>query len=73
LTLRENDVPLATPENGTDIEEEAVPLADMPTLDNLPQTGQLRWPVPALSSLGAALFIIGVALNRRRAYADPMR
>jgi hypothetical protein len=49
------------PETGTWIYEEFPPLA------NLPQTGQLRWPVPALTALGALLFIIGFALNRRRA------
>jgi hypothetical protein len=38
----------------------------MPLGDNLPQTGQLRWPVPVLTALGALLFIIGWRLNRRR-------
>jgi hypothetical protein len=39
---------------------------EFPPLAELPQTGQLRWPVPALTALGALLFIIGLALNRRR-------
>jgi hypothetical protein len=40
---------------------------EFPPLAELPQTGQLRWPVPALAALGILLFIIGFALNRRRA------
>jgi hypothetical protein len=39
---------------------------ELPPLAELPQTGQLRWPVPVLISLGAALFVLGFALNRRR-------
>jgi hypothetical protein len=59
LNIPEEEVPLE------DIEDEEAPLAEMP-LDNLPQTGQLRWPVPILVFSGAMLLIIGWILNRKR-------
>jgi hypothetical protein len=60
LTIPEEEIPLAN------IEDEETPGADMPLLENLPQTGQLRWPVPVLTFSGAMLLIIGWMLNRRR-------
>lgn len=34
--------------------------------DSLPQTGQLRWPIPVLAILGMLLVLIGCAVRRRR-------
>ena len=33
--------------------------------DDLPQTGQLKWPVPVLFTLGVLLSILGIWLRRR--------
>lgn len=33
--------------------------------DRLPQTGQLKWPVPVLAVSGMALFAVGLRLTRR--------
>ena len=69
--IDEPDVPLGPPpefdpyepppsdEDEIEIDEPDVPLAD------LPQTGQLWWPVPLLSVAGMFLFILGWALRRR--------
>jgi LPXTG-motif cell wall-anchored protein len=40
---------------------------EYPPLAELPQTGQLNWPVPVLAGFGALLFFVGWALNRKRA------
>lgn len=32
---------------------------------DLPQTGQLKWPVPVMFALGVLLSIIGILLRRR--------
>lgn len=37
-----------------------------PTPPRLPQTGQLNWPIPVLTVLGIALFIVGWALYRKK-------
>ncbi len=59
----------ASPKPGLDQEPEPTtePSTD-PTKpeQNLPQTGQLWWPVPVLACGGLLLFAIGMALNRRR-------
>lgn len=34
--------------------------------DHLPQTGQLKWPVPVLAVSGMALFAVGLRLTRRK-------
>lgn len=34
--------------------------------DSLPQTGQLRWPIPVLTILGMLLVLIGCVVRRRR-------
>ena len=34
--------------------------------DSLPQTGQLRWPIPVLAILGMLLVLIGCVVRRRR-------
>jgi hypothetical protein len=65
--IPEEDVPLAEPEDEETIEDEEIPLADMPLIDDLPQTGQLRWPVPVLVFSGAMLFVTGLIRNRGRA------
>ena len=37
--------------------------------ERLPQTGQLKWPVPVLAVSGMALFALGLRLTRRRDHA----
>lgn len=51
-----SDVPQPTPE----------PEKPSPDGEKLPQTGQLRWPVPVLALLGIALTAAGLACRRRR-------
>lgn len=60
------EVPLeeAPPDEGTDILDEDVPLA------NLPQTGQLWWPVPLLAMAGVILLALGFARRRRSAWDE---
>lgn len=41
---------------------ETVPPTTTPPPPNLPQTGQLNWPVPVLAISGAALFVVGFVL-----------
>ena len=36
-----------------------------PPLANLPQTGQLRWPIPVLSCFGMLMAITGVIVVKR--------
>ncbi len=53
----------------TELEKTPVPTEPQPTKPsgpNLPQTGQLWWPVPVLACGGLLLFAVGMALNRRR-------
>ena len=37
--------------------------------ERLPQTGQLRWPVPVLAAAGMGLLALGTRLIRRKAHA----
>ena len=48
---------------------ETIPPTTTPPPPNLPQTGQLNWPVPVLAISGAILFALGFALwtGRKRA------
>lgn len=65
--ITDPDIPLddkPTEDDGTDIMDEDVPLA------NLPQTGQLWWPVPILTMAGLLLLILGVARRRRSAWDE---
>jgi len=61
--MDDNGVPLGhwdyNPDTGEWIFDEYPPLAD------LPQTGVLRWPIPALSASGAMLVALGIYLNRK--------
>lgn len=43
-----------------------------PPPPNLPQTGQLNWPVPVLGASGAVLFILGLILciSRKKGYRE---
>ena len=70
VDIPDTDVPLATtdpdhPDNPDDpddlleLDDPDVPLA------NLPQTGQLWWPVPLLAVAGMALVMLGLIVNRR--------
>lgn len=70
LDIPDTDVPLTTmdlpddtPDNPDDdlidLDEPDVPLA------NLPQTGQLWWPVPLLAMAGIMLVMLGIIWNRR--------
>ena len=75
--LDDPDVPLAPPpDEETELDDPDVPLAPPPDeevelddpdvpLEDLPQTGQLWWPVPMLAAGGMFLFLIGWARNRR--------
>jgi hypothetical protein len=69
LELDENGVPIGEwhwdEETGRWIFERYPPLAALD--DRLPQTGRLLWPVPALALLGALLFLLGLASERKRA------
>ena len=51
-------------------EQPGEPETDLPEPEvpggSLPQTGQLRWPVPVLSGVGAALICAGYFLQRKR-------
>jgi hypothetical protein len=63
MIFDENGVPLGEwrydPETGEWIFDEFPPLADL-----LPQTGQLRRPVPAMAFSGVLLFVIGWAMRK---------
>jgi uncharacterized membrane protein YgcG len=76
LEIDKNGVPLGEwhldEETGEWVFEEYLPPLAAASDALLPQTGQLRWPVPALGSLGALLFLIGAALNARRAGREPL-
>lgn len=37
-----------------------------PTTPDLPQTGQLRWPIPVLACVGAGLILVGLLCRRGR-------
>ncbi len=56
----------------TELEKEAEPEPTTPTMPptppDIPQTGQLKWPVPLLAILGMLMFAIGWSLffNRRK-------
>jgi hypothetical protein len=43
---------------------------EFPPLAALPQTGQLRWPIPVLSLSGMMLFILGWVMRRKRDRAE---
>lgn len=66
VPLDENGVPLGEWRWDPDLEEwildEFPPLGDL----NLPQTGQLRWPVPVMAGAGVTLFVSGWAVKRKR-------
>jgi hypothetical protein len=68
MIFDEDGVPLGEwrydPELGEWVFDEFPPLAD------LPQTGQLRWPIPVLSLSGMILFILGWATYRKRNRAE---
>ena len=49
----------STPGGSTEPGETTEPGGD------LPQTGQLKWPVPVMFALGVLLSIIGILLRRR--------
>lgn len=49
---------------------ETVPPTTVPPDDEVPQTGQLNWPVPVLAISGAVLFIFGFVLWTGRKRAD---
>lgn len=51
----------ATPKMGTLTEEPPEP--DTPAEPNLPQTGQLNWPVPVMAAAGLALLLLGFGLR----------
>lgn len=52
----------ATPK--TELEQTPEPLPPLPDPE-LPETGQLRWPIPLLASSGLLLILIGMALCRK--------
>lgn len=58
--LPDPDVPLTPPDETEDLPDPDVPLED------LPQTGQLWWPVPVLACVALALFGIGTVLIRKK-------
>lgn len=65
--IEDPDVPLdenPTEDDGTDIGDDDVPLA------NLPQTGQLWWPVPVLTVAGLFFLILGLARRKRSAWDE---
>ena len=65
--ITDPDIPLdeKPPEDDlTDIDDPDLPLA------NLPQTGQLWWPVPLLTIAGVLLLILGAARRRRSAWDE---
>ncbi|MBR2834672.1 MAG: hypothetical protein IKE43_03035 [Coriobacteriales bacterium] len=49
------------PETATKI----TPPPDPPTPPDVPQTGQLWWPVPVLLAVGIGIFALGVVMRRR--------
>jgi hypothetical protein len=70
IELDEDGTPLGEwkydPEQNAWIFDEYPPLTENIS-ENLPQTGQLRWPVPALTILGVLMLTVGFAWNRKRA------
>ena len=58
------DMKLEDPPQEEELEDNEVPLA------NLPQTGQLWWPVPFLAMGGVLLMFLGFAQRRRWSAAD---
>lgn len=58
------DMKLEDPPQEEELEDNEVPLA------NLPQTGQLWWPVPILAMGGVLLMFLGFAQRRRWSAAD---
>lgn len=59
--------PDATPRPSDDeieLDDPDVPLGD------LPQTGQLWWPVPLLAILGVFMLLVGIIRHRRGEYDD---
>lgn len=48
-----------------DASPKCAPLPDDPDPPNIPQTGQLRWPVPVMVSLGLFLLALGLLLWRK--------
>lgn len=66
--LEEWDTPLGDKEL-LDPEEEEIPDNDTP-LSNLPQTGQLWWPVPILAMGGVLMIFMGLVRRRRWSDAD---
>ena len=66
--LEEWDTPLGDKEL-LDPEEEEIPDSDTP-LSNLPQTGQLWWPVPILAMGGVLMIFMGLVRRRRWSDAD---
>lgn len=61
IPLDDPDVPL---DDGVYIDDMEIPLA------NLPQTGQLWWPVPLLSVAGMFFLILGWGWNRRSRFEE---
>jgi hypothetical protein len=68
MIFDEDGVPLGEwrydPELGEWVFDEFPPLAD------LPQTGQLRWPIPVLALSGMILFVLGWATYRKKDSAE---
>lgn len=61
------DEPIPLPDYPDNPDNPDSPAADTPTTPDkpkLPQTGQLWWPVPALTALGLILVVIGVIRSR---------
>lgn len=54
-----------TPGGSTEPGETTEPGTTTEPGGDLPQTGQLKWPVPVMFALGVLLSIIGILLRRR--------
>ena len=61
----ESPKPSPEPTIGPPAKEPAKPSAQPSTPDKLFQTGQLKWPIPVLLTLGMALMLLGAWLQRK--------
>ena len=57
--------PSPEPTIGPPAKELAKPSAQPSVPDKLTQTGQLKWPIPVLLTLGMALMLLGAWLQRK--------
>ena len=57
---------VAKPKNAPETEPPTTTTPPPPTPPDLPQTGQLNWPVPVMALMGTVLFIVGCILCASR-------